>query len=53
MESWASRGRTAKLREAPEEVPMAAQDETLTSDMVAKAAQANWLFDRLPDWVVR
>ena len=31
---------------------MAAQDETLTSDMVAEAAQANWLFDRLPDWVV-
>ena len=31
---------------------MAAQDETLTSEMVLEAAQANWLFERFPDWVV-
>ena len=44
MESWAYRGRTPKLREPPEGVLMAAQDETLTSEMVLEAAKANWLF---------
>lgn len=31
---------------------MAAKDDALSPDRVAEAAQANWLFDRLPEWVV-
>ncbi len=31
---------------------MAAKDEVLTPDTVAEAAQANWLFERLPEWVM-
>ena len=31
---------------------MAAKDEVLAPETVAEAAQANWLFECLPDWVV-
>ena len=31
---------------------MAAKDEVLAPETVAEAAQANWLFERLPEWVM-
>ena len=31
---------------------MAAKDEVLTPETAAEAAQANWLFERLPEWVM-
>jgi len=31
---------------------MAAKDEVLTPETAAAAAQANWLFERLPEWVM-
>jgi len=31
---------------------MAAENSALTADKVADTAQANWLFERLPAWVV-
>jgi len=31
---------------------MAAKDEVLAPETVSEAAQANWLFERLPEWVM-
>ena len=31
---------------------MVARDEVLAPETVAEAAQANWLFERLPEWVM-
>ncbi len=31
---------------------MAAKDEVLTPETAAETAQANWLFERLPEWVM-
>jgi hypothetical protein len=31
---------------------MAAKDDVLTAEMAAEVVQANWLFERLPEWVI-